>query len=471
MMSFGPAIRVARPNLLEDQKTGDFLEILVSEVFSPDRFFIQLKQPGDIYNLDDLLDEMEDVYSVPGGPGTGPGLHLSSKDLVPDLHCAVRLADTTKWYRAAVRAQEDSVVEVFLLDFGNIAAVPSSHQYVRRLLKQFSSAMPAQAVKARLGLVAPPGGSKWPEESSELLLELVSKACRGEGGGLVARLEGWTEDGRVVLRLFDTVTNTQPGGLDIGKELVKEGLANWRAVEDMYPLSALPSEREQAERLERLLELVREVQEEMSAMVVSGEGRRLVVEMEEVGKKYKKLVKQVLDNREDYDQVNSEQVRGIGVEVNEMQTIIPGQKSLQKNKEPHNQSLKQTIEDPVQSLQLSRCRLHLITWRDTTWVTSTEASLLVPVWRGWDLLAQVLVRRKSDHTPEHLRAREEQTLWQRLGQSGVKGLVGRNGKEVDQLAMYRVEELPAILDVLQVKVEEEDLVRIRAAAGGQDNCW
>ena len=176
--------------------------------------------------LDDLMGDMEDLYSAASTPGTllGPGL-------VEGLHCAVKLDDDPNWYRAAVTSVGEGTVEVFLLDFGTTATVSSSPKRVRRLLEQFSRlALAAQAVRARLEL-APTQGQTWHLDSSKRLQELMVKACdnevkgQGEDGGLVAWLEGWGQDGVAVVRLFDTVTNSLKDGLDLGRQLVEEGLA------------------------------------------------------------------------------------------------------------------------------------------------------------------------------------------------------------------------------------------------------
>ena len=57
-------------------------------------------------NLDDLLDDMEDVYSVP----ENSAMHLSPAELRKGLHCAVKLLEDRKWYRAAITAVEDGMV-------------------------------------------------------------------------------------------------------------------------------------------------------------------------------------------------------------------------------------------------------------------------------------------------------------------------------------------------------------------------
>ena len=75
--------RVERVNRLEGQQRGDFLDVMMGEIFSPWHFYIQvpqleqnnlwvwfkiqlqLKDPGSKTGaeLDDLVDEMEDTYS------------------------------------------------------------------------------------------------------------------------------------------------------------------------------------------------------------------------------------------------------------------------------------------------------------------------------------------------------------------------------------------------------------------------
>ena len=105
-----------------------------------------------------------------------PTLRLRSEELVVDFHCAICLPGEGKWYRAVLTAVKGDMVEAVLLDFGRVAAASVS-KHVRRLMPQFTSPLPAQAVAVRLGGVAPPGAGPWPEESAELLQELTRDAC------------------------------------------------------------------------------------------------------------------------------------------------------------------------------------------------------------------------------------------------------------------------------------------------------
>ena len=205
---------------------------------------------GQQYDLDDLTDDLEDGYRA----GAGPGQLLEAGELVLHLHCAVNLPaeKNNKWYRAEVTGVEEGLVQVFLLDMGLVAAVPSTPGHLRRLLAQYSG-MPAQAARARLDLRPP--GSQWQEDSTDLFLELTSRACSAQGveaAGLVALVQGWDPDGTVVVRLFDTVTNSLVGGLEVGEALVAEGLARHPAVPPAL-LPQPPRRREGRSAVRRLL--------------------------------------------------------------------------------------------------------------------------------------------------------------------------------------------------------------------------
>ena len=206
---------VPRVDLLEARREGDFLDVMVGEIYSPEKFYLQVLysiQPpstpqllvsGQQYDLDDLTDDLEDGYRA----GAGPGQLLEAGELVLHLHCAVNLPaeKNSKWYRAEVTGVEEGLVQVYLLDMGLVAAVPSTPGHLRRLLAQYCG-MPAQAARARLDLRPP--GSQWQEDSTDLFLELTSRACSAQGveaAGLVALVQGWDPDGTVVVRLYDTV--------------------------------------------------------------------------------------------------------------------------------------------------------------------------------------------------------------------------------------------------------------------------
>ena len=64
-----------------------------------------------LYDLDQLLDDMEDVYSV---EYENSSLYLPPDHLRKDLHCAVKLRDDAKWYRATVTGLQEDIVSYII---------------------------------------------------------------------------------------------------------------------------------------------------------------------------------------------------------------------------------------------------------------------------------------------------------------------------------------------------------------------
>jgi len=228
--------KVERVNRLEGQLKGGFLDVMMGEVFSPQHFYIQLKDPGSEkpgYELDDLVDEMEDTYCKLSNLDH----YIPFDELTEDMHCVVNIPaeKNTKWYRAVISALEGAAVQVYLLDFGQVATVPNTPEHLKHILPQFCSCMPAQAIRATLDarLIPPLDCTNWPEESTERFLQMTRAACdyQGEGVnvGLVAQFLGRNRDGVPVLELFDTVSNDKPDGINLGLQLVEEGLARVRS--------------------------------------------------------------------------------------------------------------------------------------------------------------------------------------------------------------------------------------------------
>ena len=73
-----------------------------------------------VYDLDQLLDDMVDVYSVLEYEDAS--LYLPPDHLRKDLHCAVKLIDDSKWYRATVIGVEDNMVSLTHFGF-NVSSV------------------------------------------------------------------------------------------------------------------------------------------------------------------------------------------------------------------------------------------------------------------------------------------------------------------------------------------------------------
>ena len=291
----------------------------------------------------------------------------------------------------------------------------------------------------RLADLAPPKGhTTWPRESAECLLELSNAACNLREGaeehqvGLVARIEGWAKDGVPSVRLFDTVTNSLENGLELGQELVKRRLARQLGQEEHARLASHPAGSAEFASQWHLRTRSGVLQEPYT--VTEAESLPLV-KQEQDGKlqawRKSKILKVV------------EELQGAGV----------GEGC---GKEGGNW-LK------VKILQLSGLPVHLVTMKDDRWVSSAEISLLQASWRGWDLLQQILAkRRKMEHFQQERVWRHEK-LWSLLEEAGVGGLVDKEGGHKEELVMFRLQDLPNILDIIGVRLEDDDLDSIRKA--------
>ena len=243
----------------------------------------------------------------------------------------------------------------------------------------------------------------------------------------MALLEGWGQDGVAVVRLFDTVTNSLKDGLDLGKQLVEEGLAR------------LMVEGEGASRLlpyKPTLVTRQSGGEDRPCRGAQAGGTTSKDDREMNG----------IDNREMAEAANEENPSA----------DVP-------NKLPEVQS-----EQPlVRRLELSSCLLHLVSWKSDTWVTSAEVSLLHGSWKGYDLLERVLEKKAGASFPrEQIVEGKQEEVWKGLVEGGVGGLVDRNGQPKEHVSLYRLVDLVDILAILKVELREEDKAAIRSWLSG-----
>merc|ERR1719187_635243 len=213
----GPSDKLQEQELPADLRVGekdkDLLEVIVAEVFTPYRFYVQLKGEKTSKQLEILMDDMELFYYRE----PGEKYRIPDARIVVGLVCASLYTDGN-WHRAKITALKDlSTVEVLYVDYGTNTRVKKDT--LRYLHKKFGQ-LPAQAIKARLAGIKPVDGlRRWDREVSYRLLELV-KPCQT---GLVARVRGRGD--RLWLWLTDTFTNDLPAGIVINQVLVDEGLA------------------------------------------------------------------------------------------------------------------------------------------------------------------------------------------------------------------------------------------------------
>ncbi|OWR41796.1 hypothetical protein KGM_209893 [Danaus plexippus plexippus] len=151
---------------LADVKPGDMLEVAVAEVYSPSHFW--LLRLGEDYNIamEEIMDDMNQYYGA--GEGRDRSLALGA---VREGHYCASLYDGD-WHRSIiVRILDHDTVKVRHVDYGTVERVATSS--LRVLLRRYA-ALEAQAVRARLGGVAPPAaGRRWPHASSHRFLRLV----------------------------------------------------------------------------------------------------------------------------------------------------------------------------------------------------------------------------------------------------------------------------------------------------------
>ncbi|CAG9563683.1 unnamed protein product [Danaus chrysippus] len=197
---------------LEHVRPGDMLQVAVAEVYSPSHFW--LLRLGDQYNIamEEIMDDMNKYYY---GEGRDRALALGAVRV--GQYCASLYRGD--WHRSIiVRVLDHDTVKVRHVDYGTVERVAAGG--LRVLLRRYA-ALEAQAVRARLGGVAPPAaGRRWPHASSTHFLRLVRDRP------LVANVVATHGRERALeVLLIDTST---PDDRCLAAELVRSGHADPR---------------------------------------------------------------------------------------------------------------------------------------------------------------------------------------------------------------------------------------------------
>ena len=147
---------------LSHLKPDDFCDVLLGEVFNPSRFYVQMLRPQEenLYDLDDLFDDMKEIYNEMNASDASKGpfrnilkvincssiswlcyfslitmlysvylkaqfkLSLIECEVREGIHCAVQLPGQADWYRAQLITDLGSgQLKVFLHDFGGYYTV------------------------------------------------------------------------------------------------------------------------------------------------------------------------------------------------------------------------------------------------------------------------------------------------------------------------------------------------------------
>ena len=412
------------------------------------------------FDLDDMIDEMHDMYSIRGS-SADPALSVSWGDLRVGLYLAARVEGEEKWYRVLVDKVNSMLsIQVSLLDFGGNFTLPLFS--LRWLLAQFCN-LPAQAMPAKLAGVAPPHGcNRWPQSSSVRLLDLTRKACEKEGNrGLVARIQELEQGGKLMLRLFDTVTNTEPEGIDLGIVLLDEGLARipsnlsndykylaerldtgktysyspLRCPDFLNPSgdevvlesgkelklnsysSDLSEDTSVKSQLKTLLNLQNSIHSIVSKNFVTDQVEDVFTRMTELQSQYQALLVMLLRKMPSKEerlgltevQQNLKCVSSaLNCEGNEVVSLIPPESGGNLLEEyflsaQEERSFFETSAHDAQTIVVTYVPLssghaiHPVFMEDMFWVTSAEVSTHISHWFGYDLLARMLERKKASN--------------------------------------------------------------------------
>jgi len=202
-----------------------FLQVFVSAVATPNRFWIQVFSPRSV-ELDHLNDEMSDYYSKE----ENRILHALKKAEIGQI-VAAPYPNDDKWYRAEVKTIEandcnenESQLDLYYVDYGDCNYFKTNDIY--QLRTDFLK-LPFQAIECTLANLKPNEGEEWSEKAIEMFEELSHVA---QWRPLMAKVvscdqktRGQREGSPVPsVRLFDT-SGTED--ININEELVKHGYA------------------------------------------------------------------------------------------------------------------------------------------------------------------------------------------------------------------------------------------------------
>ena len=127
-----------------------------------------------------------------------------------------------KWHRGQIYKyhQRSDCFTVKYIDYGTVGKVYRDE--IRVLDIQFTR-LPSQAIKSRLASIVPPFDLEWNKEASKEFFKFIRKAGNL---GMVGLVKGvFLQDKCICLWLYDTMTNDLPNGIQINHVLVRKGLA------------------------------------------------------------------------------------------------------------------------------------------------------------------------------------------------------------------------------------------------------
>jgi len=287
--------RYFRRILTDDKVVCVMIAFKVSEVFSPDNFFIQ--KQDELETLDKFLTDLSRYYIRCELERRLDELRVPPTSCQLGMWVAAVWEEDNYWYRAKIiKITSLTTVEIQFVDFGNRMSCKKSELY--ELVEPFrQNNFPAFSSQAKLSGIKPAGGKKFSKAASDFFQKLTHDT------GLVGQVVGSNENGKLEVKLI-----LKDGEIDIGDKLIKKGLA-WprikeeaRSVEKKFPSDLanmlddltckLLNCKGQAETSGHVLAAFEGLQEEMNEL--RSQFQNVDVHVHEVIKKQVKLAKKLL---------------------------------------------------------------------------------------------------------------------------------------------------------------------------------
>lgn len=419
----GQQDKISEQRLPCDLKVGDFLEVIVAEVFNPYRFWIQLKGEQTSKMLAIIMDQMEDLYYR----------EESDQFKIPDsgvevgLVCASLYSDGN-WYRAYIKSMLDlSTVEVFYVDYGTAAKVKKDS--LRYLPRKFGK-LPGQAIEARLAGIKPEGGlRRFTKETSSRFLELVRMPP--DVVGLVAVVRGLAT--KLTLWLVDTTTNHLPEGVAVNQVLVDEGLAEPEVLVDDDPVL-----NQKRSSMNHLAPLRRPVMSPKSNSMDFSSVKTSIPNLPQSNKSQitaMEVIRSKMDPSTPCTKGIVEQLNNL-LQINKMTKEMNPQK--EDNVDPGDGQV--IMENEIRPLSIAGYKVHMVLLDKAAWITSYQISQLIPNWKGRDILARMLKLKRMSVESLVVSSASHPNLYMEL----LEGGMGRS--EGEEVRMYPLNSIPHILN-------------------------
>ncbi|XP_071875523.1 tudor and KH domain containing protein papi [Bombus fervidus] len=198
------------------------IEVYVSAMESPSRFWVQIVGPG-INALDELVSDMNTYYS----DEENYEMHKLKSIKVGQM-VAAKFGFNNQWYRAEVISlSTDDKCEVFYLDYGDHEIV--HHNSVLELRTDFLS-LRLQAIECTMANLRPPGPD-WTSEECDFFAENTFlaewKVLHAKVKNFKRRIFGFGRSRREgsPIPSIELYNNHNDEEINIGEEMIKEGYA------------------------------------------------------------------------------------------------------------------------------------------------------------------------------------------------------------------------------------------------------